>query len=372
MWRQAASDPVAAAAAAPAVDEHGATLLHHAAKVGSVNVLEALLSLVNSPSHPLHALSGIRTGAGASPLHVAAFHGQAGAVRALLNTPLYRAEVNGRDLWRQTPLHYAALGGSVDVIDALAAAGATVDAQCERGLTPLLMAAAAGHAAAVRALAALGGNVNAKDWRESRALHYAAFHGRPAALTALLDAGATPDVRDRDQTSLLHYAALAPTPESFALLLPRFPPDTLHMLVAKHSSSVVHAAAAGGSDALLADLIARLGDNVLRVKNAHGAMPIHVAASRGRLRAVMLLLARAPDTLEAQDHARATPLLKAAYSGSVALTTYLLERGAAAEHLDEEASGVLHKAAWSGSADVINALLDAKPALAASQLNLVR
>ena len=117
----------------PSVDEHGATLLHHAAKAGNVRLLDALIPLATAPSHPLHPLSALRTQAGASPIHVAAYHGQVAALNALLNSPFYRAEVNARDAWRRTPLHYAAMGGSVPAIEALAAAGATVDAPCERG-----------------------------------------------------------------------------------------------------------------------------------------------------------------------------------------------------------------------------------------------
>lgn len=128
-----------AVASPPAVDEHGATLLHHAAKMGSVQLLEALIPLVTSPSHVLHAVAGLRTHSGASPLHVAAYHGQVDALKLLLNTPMYRAEVNGRDQWRQTPMHYAAIGGSTDAIEALAAAGASVDPQCERGTYYLVL-----------------------------------------------------------------------------------------------------------------------------------------------------------------------------------------------------------------------------------------
>ena len=63
----------------------------------------------------------------------------------------------------QTPLHYAARKGSVEIVRELRAAGAWVDLKDESGSTPLQEAAKKGHVAVVEALLAAGASVNLQN-----------------------------------------------------------------------------------------------------------------------------------------------------------------------------------------------------------------
>ena len=76
-----------------------------------------------------------------------------------------------------TPLHEAASEGHTDVVIALIAAGADVNAQNERGYTPLHWAADRGHTETVRALIDSGADVNLADNSGWTPLHPAASSG---------------------------------------------------------------------------------------------------------------------------------------------------------------------------------------------------
>ena len=70
-------------------------------------------------------------------LHWAAFEGQKGAAELLLENG---ADVNAKDINKDTPLHLAAFRGSKEVVDLLLAHGADVNARNEMGQTPLSLA----------------------------------------------------------------------------------------------------------------------------------------------------------------------------------------------------------------------------------------
>ena len=90
----------------------------------------------------------------------------------------------------QTALHYAAMGGKVDIVTILIARGANVNVQDEQGITPLMLAAKEGRMDAIQALIAQGAKLDAQDKLGENALHIAAAHGRKDAVGALLDRGA--------------------------------------------------------------------------------------------------------------------------------------------------------------------------------------
>ena len=122
-----------------------------------------------------------------------------------------------------TPMHYAALKGSVPIIQMLVENGGRVDARShkEQGgwVTPLRLAAAYGHVGAVRALLAAGADANARDaegWSPLQLVVALGLLGRdsgrgPAScvVQALLEAGANPSVLvpGRDDATLLDLAA---------------------------------------------------------------------------------------------------------------------------------------------------------------------
>jgi len=114
-----------------------------------------------------------------SPLMLASLKGNKELVRQLIARD---AHVN-KTGW--TPLHYAATGGQVEVIQILLDQHAYIDAESPNKSTPLMMAA---------------------------------MYGTPAAVRLLLDAGADPTLRNQLGMSAVDFAQKASRPDSADLV----------------------------------------------------------------------------------------------------------------------------------------------------------
>ena len=73
-----------------------------------------------------------------------------------------------------TPLHLAAIFGTVDAVNALITAGADVNATSMKDVTPLHMAAELGTAKAVNALINAGADIHSRTHTNATPLHLAA------------------------------------------------------------------------------------------------------------------------------------------------------------------------------------------------------
>ncbi len=95
---------------------------------------------------------------------------------------------------------YFYASNQAELVDALIAAGADINARDKRGATPLFRAAGTGCSACVARLLAAGADVSALDLRGRNVLHTA----NAETLPALLKAGASPLVRDTNGNLPLH------------------------------------------------------------------------------------------------------------------------------------------------------------------------
>ena len=133
---------------------------------------------------------------GSDPLFLAAIHGNAPAVRALLKSGV-DVNVSHHDC---TPLHYAAEHGHTPVVKVMIEAGADVDKKTYRGFTSLHRAAIKGHAPVITELIKAGADVNATDddGYSYTPLHRAAWFRHEDCVAVLLAHGA--DVHKRIST----------------------------------------------------------------------------------------------------------------------------------------------------------------------------
>jgi hypothetical protein len=227
-----------------------AVALCAAARAGHVAVVEAMLDAgvdvdTYADEHIYH-----------TALHEAARAGQTGVMRALLErgaaAGARECRLESCEIWSEygrnsggdayyhaggscysdagtanvwqidniTPLHWAAHSGTVEGVELLLAAGASVDWNSSHG-TPLHLAARAGHVPVIESLLAAGAQVDADDGRAGGTpLHHAAYGGCAAAAAALLAVGAAPTARDRfgNMPLDLLLEQYKPDPEMIAVL----------------------------------------------------------------------------------------------------------------------------------------------------------
>ena len=102
------------------------------------------------------------------------------------------ADPNNEDVEKYTPVHLAASNGFVDCLNLLLKANASVDCKTLKGITPLHYAVQGGHASCVRLLINAGAKVNCA---KKPLLLIAADEGKPEVVQILLDALAVIDCK---------------------------------------------------------------------------------------------------------------------------------------------------------------------------------
>lgn len=123
-----------------------------------------------------------RTAKDENPLMMAALKGQTAVARRLIERD---ADVN-KPGW--APLHYAATGGHLDVMQLLLEHYAFIDAQSPNGTTPLMMAAMYGSTEAVKLLLDAGADTAMKNQLGMTALDFAIKGNRPDAAALIRQA----------------------------------------------------------------------------------------------------------------------------------------------------------------------------------------
>ena len=212
------------------------------------------------------------------------------------------------------------------------------DAKDSQGHTPLMLAGAFGSFEAVQLLIASGADVKAVNSSGVTALHWSP--GEPRKARLLLDRGA--DVHARSQlgrTPLLVAASTNGTAETVGLLLER------------------------GADVNAADSI--------------GVTPLIAAASVNDITVAKLLLAKGAEAnAKANVGQASTALMGAAHNGNVELARLLMARKVELDVVSADRAGIvkngpvrfgnvtaLHMAASSGSAEIVELLLEAGAAV---------
>ena len=277
----------------------------------------------------------------------------------------------------QSPLHFAAAGGSWDVESIFASMGGGFSH--EHDDADLAMA---------RLLIEHGAIVNCADEHGQMPLHFACARGRQALVELLLDSGAHIDARNYDyHAPPLEYALHYGQDDVAAVLVRRGAGLTYHAgdkprgpviaaceagcLLAlramvergadiKEGDSIgdlpLHWAARTGRTEIVRDLIA-LGANV-NAEGGYSLTPLHLAASKGQCEVTELLLASHAD-VNALSDIRQTPLHMTVGYGVVSTARILVNKGAEVNAVDRSGVTPLHMAAAQGRSDLVSLLIEA-------------
>ncbi|KAM4050228.1 uncharacterized protein ACNLHF_014612 isoform 1-T1 [Anomaloglossus baeobatrachus] len=109
----------------------------------------------------------------------------------------------------QHPIHWAAVNGYISVVDLLVKAGVSIDVEDQKGCTPLITAAQYGHTALCCYLIGKGAKVHVCDLEGDTALHWAAFKGHCELTHLLIYSGSNPRSTDNFGQTPLHLAVLS-------------------------------------------------------------------------------------------------------------------------------------------------------------------
>jgi uncharacterized protein len=130
---------------------------------------------------------------GTTPLHQAAYAGNAAEVRRLIAAG---ADPQAANLFGATPMQLAATRGDAAVIRVLLDSGVNADSPNAEGQTALMAVVRTGSLDAAQLLLKRGANVNAREsWGGQTALMWAAAQSQPAMIRLLLKSGARVDER---------------------------------------------------------------------------------------------------------------------------------------------------------------------------------
>ncbi|KAF4436576.1 ankyrin repeat protein [Fusarium austroafricanum] len=370
-------------------DSHGNTPLFLAAFHGHDILFEHLWN---------EAQRRLRNNNDRTSLHLAALGTQDKgiSIRKLMS---FNLDVEARDAFGRTPLHYAALSGNLHVVRVLLDYHADIEAEdSERGCTPLYLAAEQGKKAIVRLLIRRGASVHGNS--ALLPLCAAARCGHYQIVKLLLAKGAKVDDGGRINQTALHCAAERGHARVVDLLLLEGADRECEFIKGRP----IHSAVDGGHEEVVKVLLdwkveidggqctrlrmfldgkavapelgylrtpvysaAKCGYNRLveRLLDA-GALiedgikrndkPLHAAAEKGHLETVRLLIRRGAKK-DSSGHLMETPLHVAAKMGHCPLVQLLFDEGVGVDTKNIDGMTPLSDAAKKGHFEVVRLFL---------------
>ena len=273
-------------------------------------------------------------------------------IRHWVNTN--RSLLNVCDECNNTPLHYAALHGHLDIIRMLINFGCDASIKGQRGWTPLHFACKGGHSNVVKMLLSKRSyNFMSVDDNGNLPIHIAATFGHWDIIQMLAtDFGCDINIAGEHGWTALHYACQGghiSTVKKLIRELNCYP----NKKNSKHGSTPIHIAALYGELDIVRLLVEEFGCNV-NSRNEQGRMPLHAASAGGHSETVSVLILQFGCNPMSKDGCGYTPLHHAAEIGHVETVSMLVsEYGCNPIDKNDSGNTPLHIACMKGHCDVI-------------------
>ena len=292
-------------------NKFGETALYHAAETGNFDATEKLLEG--------NADVDTKNKDGWTPLMISLKNQQINIANILTgNVDLIRKNINQKNKYGDTALHFAVKIEDKGIVKNLTEAGAALNTQNKNGWTPLMIAVKYRHTSIMEDLIKdLNFDLNQTTNKKETALHHAANAGNIDATTKLIAAGAEIYTQDENENTPLMIAV----EKGYA--------NVSEKLIKKTAG--------------------------VQKQNKLGKKALHLAAKKGPIDVIKKLIG-ADVHLNAQTHEGRTPLMIAIENRNDDIASFLIEQNANENMEDNYGNTVLHFVAKTGSVAVLNKL----------------
>ncbi|XP_071957076.1 transient receptor potential cation channel subfamily A member 1-like isoform X2 [Antedon mediterranea] len=269
------------------------------------------------------------------------------------------ADVNIKDIYGSTPLHFAAMrGNEVAANDLLNCAQINIEAVDKQQLTPLHNACTHGFKEVAELLIKAGANIRCKDEDNSTPLHFACTEGHEDLVRLLFNAASQKACiheilqdKDNDDNTPLHLAVDSGHEGVVDLCLKERADVNCRR---KDLDTPLHSAAVAGNP----DIVKKLIANNARIDavNKDHATALHRACQFNRSQVVEYLIQKKAK-IERKDKDNFTPLLIAACYGHATTIEILLKHRAKITATDKLEKSAFYLAAEEEHFEALQALL---------------
>ncbi|ARE67224.1 SWPV2-ORF006 [Shearwaterpox virus] len=245
------------------------------------------------------------------------------------------ADVNAKDIYSITPIHYAAKYGNARMVNLLLSYGADVNIIALDGLTVLECAVNSNNIDTIKAIIDNRSNINKNDLSLLNAIS-----NKDLETSLLLyDAGFSVNSIDDCKNTPLHHASQTPS-------LSRLVPKLLERGADVNAKNIkgetpLYLMAKNGYDTENIRTLISLGADVNATDRMYNT-PLHQASTLDRNKDIVITLLELGANVNARDYYEKTPIHYAAVRNSVVIINTLLDYGAEIEALSQKIGTALH------------------------------